>query len=189
MGLAVLVFGVVAFVGIHSVALVGLRDRAVERLGEGPWKGLYSLVAIVGMVAMVLGYSWARTSPTLIWQPTMPFRHTALAVMLPVFPLMWAAYLPGRIQSAVGHPMLVGTALWSGAHLLANGTLADLVLFGGLVLWAVANRASFTWRTAREIPMAPKRGLNDGVAVVGGLITYAAFLGGLHAWLFGVSPL
>jgi uncharacterized membrane protein len=112
--------------------------------------------------------------------------------MVPVFPLLFAAYLPGRIKSAVKHPMLLAVKVWAVAHLLANGTLADVLLFGGFLAWAVADRVSVKRRTPKEahaVPSAPARAMNDVIAVVGGLIVYAVFLLWGHRWLIGVSPL
>ena len=161
-------------------------DSAVARLGEGPWKGLYSLVAIIGLVLIVFGYGAARANPTIVWLPPTGLRHLVLLLMVPVFPLFFAAYLPGRIQRTLKHPMLVGTKLWALCHLLANGMLADLLLFGSVLAWAVAVRISLARRAPRAIAMAPEGRFNDAIAVVVGLVTYGAFVGGLHYWLIGV---
>ena len=184
-----LLLGVVLFIGVHSLATVGLRDRAVALLGEGPWKGAYALISIVGLVAMVYGYGLARGAPTLLWAPPTWTRHLALLVMLPVFPLLTAAYAPGRIGGWVKHPMLFGTVLWALAHLLANGMLHDLVLFGAFLGWSVLTWVSYSWRERRPIPGAPPSGWNDVIALVVGLGLYALFVFVLHGWLFGVAPL
>jgi uncharacterized membrane protein len=110
-------------------------------------------------------------------------------LLVPVFPLFLAAYFRGRIQAATRHPMLAAVKLWAAAHLLANGTLADVLLFGAFLAWAVADRLSMKRRTARPIPGAPPSKANDLIAVVGGLVIYAAFVLGLHAWLIGVPPI
>jgi uncharacterized membrane protein len=184
-----LVVGLVLFLGAHSVAIVSedWRNRMVARLGEGPWKGLYSLVSLVGFGLIVAGYGAARMHPTLVWAPPMPLRHVALLLLAPVFPLLFAAYLPGRISRLTRHPMLLGTALWGLAHLLANGMLADLVLFGGVAGWAVVDRLSFRHRTQRPIARAPEGKLNDAIAVVGGLGAYVAVVLWLHRILIGVA--
>jgi uncharacterized membrane protein len=109
--------------------------------------------------------------------------------MLPVFPLLVATYFPGRIQSLARHPMLLATILWGIAHLMANGTLADLLLFGSFLLWALADRISMTRRVQRPIQRAPPAAWNDAVALLAGLALYAGFLFGLHGWLFGVAPI
>lgn len=184
----VLVAGLVLFLGVHSVSIVAepWRDRMAARLGEGAWKILYSLVAVAGIALIAWGYGMARQDPVVVYVPPLWLRHLAMALLIPVFPLLLAAYLPGRIQRATRHPMLVGTKLWALAHLLANGMLADLVLFGGVLAWAVADRISLKRRTPRPVPSAPPSGLNDVIAVVAGLAIYVAFVLWLHGWLFGV---
>jgi uncharacterized membrane protein len=159
------------------------------RWGETPWKGLYTLVAVAGFVLLVIGYGIARQSPVVLYSPPVWTRHLALLLMLPVFPLLLAAYLPGRIKAAARHPMLVAVKLWALAHLLANGTLADVLLFGAFLAWAVADRISVKRRAPRAVPGAPARPVNDVIAVVGGLAIYAAFVLWLHRALIGVSPL
>ncbi|MCO4770832.1 MAG: NnrU family protein [Deltaproteobacteria bacterium] len=187
--MTMLVVGLVLFLGIHSVAMVseGWRDGMVAKLGEGPWKGIYSLVSLVGFVLIVMGYGAARMSPSFVWAPPTGGRHLALLLLVPVFPLLFAAYLPGRISRLTRHPMLLGTALWGIAHLLANGMLADLALFGSFAGWALLDRLSFLKRTQRDIPMAPEGKLNDVIAVVGGLGSYVVFMLWLHPMLIGVA--
>ena len=157
-----------------------------------PWKGLYSIASGVGLALIVVGYGIARREPVVLYTPPAGLRHLALVVMLPVFPLFLAAYLPGRIRSAAKHPMLVAVKLWAVAHLLANGTLADVVLFGSFLAWAIADRISVKRRAAvdeHRVPAAPAKPANDAIAVVVGLLVYAAFVLWLHRWLIGVSPL
>ena len=140
--MSLLILGLVLFLGVHSVSIVARpwRDGMVARLGEGPWKGLYSLVSLAGFVLIVYGYGLARQSPMVLYTPPLALRHGAMLLMLPVFVLLLAAYLPGRLQRAAKHPMLAATKFWALAHLLANGTLADVLLFGGFLAWAVADR-------------------------------------------------
>lgn len=190
--MTLLIAGLLLFLGIHSVAIAapGLRASAVTRLGLYGWKGLYSLIAITGFALIVVGYGEARLAPQWLYTPAKALRHLALLVMLPVFPLLLAAYLPGRIRSASRHPMLLATKLWALAHLLANGGLHDVVLFGGFLAWAVADRISLKRRA--EItppPSAPASRWNDLVAVGGGLALYLLFVAGLHRMLIGVSPI
>lgn len=189
--MTLLVAGLILFFGVHSISIAapGWRDATAARLGENAWKGLYSLVAVAGLALLIHGYGLARAQPVVLYQPPAGLRHAALLLMLPVFPLLLATYLPGRIQRAAKHPMLAATKLWALAHLLANGTLADVVLFGTVLAWAVADRISVKRRAARPVPGAPARPFNDIVAIAGGLALYAAFVFGLHQWLFGVSPL
>jgi uncharacterized membrane protein len=189
--MTLLILGLVLFLGVHSVAIVapGWRDAQVARHGERPWKGVYALVALAGFVLLVVGYGQARQSPLVLYTPPAALRHLALLLMLPAFVLLLAAYLPGRIRAAARHPMLLATKLWATAHLLANGNFADVLLFGGFLAWAVADRISLKRRPARPIRTAPDKPFNDAIALAGGLVIYAAFVGGLHAWLIGVRPI
>lgn len=189
--MTILLAGLILFLGVHSISIVKepLRDRAAVRLGEQTWQGLYGVVAIVGFALIVWGYGLARQDPFVVYAPPLWLRHVSLLLLLPVFPLLLAAYLPGRIKQAVGHPMLAATKIWAFAHLLANGMLHDLVLFGAFLVWAIADRVSLKRRQPRPVPGAPPSRFNDVIAVVVGLGLYAWFLFQGHAWLFGVSPL
>ena len=188
--MTLLVLGLVIFLGVHSVSIVApaWRDAQAARLGALPWKAVYTLISVIGFVLLVYGYGLARQTPVTLYVPPTWTRHLALLLLLPVFPLFLAAYLPGRIKAAAKHPMLLATKLWATAHLIANGTLADVLLFGGFLAWAVADRISVKRRAARPVPGAPASALNDVVAVVGGLAIYALFLFWLHARWIGVSP-
>ncbi|PZO20144.1 MAG: NnrU family protein [Burkholderiales bacterium] len=189
-----LILGLVLFLGVHSVSIVSAdgRNRLVKQMGEGPWKGLYSLVSLAGFVLIVVGYGAAREAPVLLYTLPNGFRHLAAVLMLPVFVLLLAAYLPGRIKSAAKHPMLLAVKLWALAHLLANGTLADVLLFGSFLAWAVVDRISVKRRTAagllRPGPVLPGSKANDAIALVGGLGLYVLFVVWAHAWLIGVRP-
>jgi uncharacterized membrane protein len=189
--MSVLVVGLLLFLGVHSLAIVNApwRDRMAARLGEPVWQGLYGVVALTGFALIVWGYGLARAAPIVLYTPPGALRHVALLLMVVVFPLLLAAYLPGRIQAAARHPMLLATKGWAFAHLLANGSLADVVLFGSFLAWAVADLISLKRRTPRPVPGAPPGRANDFIAIVGGLGLYVAFLLWLHPLLFGVSPL
>ena len=184
-----LIAGLVIFFAVHSVSIFNesWRDRMVAQLGERTWQGLYSLLAIAGFVLMVRGYGIARLDPLVLYSPPLWLRHVAMLVLVPVFPLLLATYLPGRIQTAARHPMLIATKLWAFAHLLANGMLADVLLFGGFLAWAVADRISMKRRIQRPVPGVPPAKLNDIVAVLLGLVLYVVFVFWLHGWLIGVS--
>jgi uncharacterized membrane protein len=196
--MAWLILGLVLFLGVHSVAIVAplVRDRWAQRLGEGAWKGLYTLVSLVGLGLIVWGYGLAREAPVLLYSLPAGFRHLAALLMLPVFVLLFAAYLPGRIQAAAKHPMLLAVKLWALGHLLAQsvtgGTLADVLLFGGFLVWAIADRISVKRRAAagllRSLPLGSPRARNDAIALAGGLAVYLLFAFWLHAVLFGVRP-
>lgn len=189
-----LVLGLLLFLGIHSVSIVAPRARhaIAHRIGEGPWKGIYTLVALAGFGLIVAGYSAARQNPVLLWTPPLAMRHVAAVLMLPVFVLLLSAYLPGRIQRAAKHPMLAATKLWALAHLLANGSLADVVLFGAFLAWAVADRVSLKRRASAGLLRAPHTfaagKANDAIALVGGLLLYAVFAFWAHGFLIGVRP-
>lgn len=183
--------GLILFFGVHSVSIVApaWRDARAAAMGEKAWKGLYALVSLVGLVLLVVGYGLARQSPVVLYQPPAWTRHLTMLLMLPVFPLFIATYAPGRIKRAVKHPTLVAVKLWAVAHLLSNGTLADVLLFGCFLAWAVADRISMKHRVQRPLPGPPERPINDAIAVVVGLALYAAFVIRVHLWLIGVSPL
>ncbi len=187
--MTLLILGLLIFLGVHSVSIVApaWRDAQAARLGEMPWKGVYTLLSIVGFALLVIGYGQARQAPVVLYAPPVALRHVALLLMLPVFVLLLAAYLPGRIKAAAKHPMLLATKLWATAHLLANGNLADVLLFGGFLAWAVADRISMKRRVARAVPGAPFGRFNDVIAIVGGLVLYGLFVKVGHAWLIGVA--
>jgi uncharacterized membrane protein len=157
-------------------------------MGEWTWKGLYALVSLAGFVLIVWGYGLARQDPVVLYTPPAWLHPVAMVLLIPVFPLLLAAYLPGRIQAAARHPMLAATKLWAVAHLLANGMLADVLLFGAFLVWAVLDRISMKHRTQRAIPALPRARANDVIAVIGGLALYAAFVLWLHGALIG-APL
>ena len=188
--MTILIVGLILFLGTHSLAIVASdwRDKAAARIGELPFKGIYSLIALAGFVLIVWGYGLARQEPVVVYAPPVWARHLVLLLMVPVFPLLIATYLPGRIQAAVGHPMLAATKLWAFSHLLANGMLADVVLFGSFLVWAVLDRLSMRWREPGAVPGAPSSKWNDLIVVVGGLALYVVFVVWLHRWLIGVSP-
>jgi uncharacterized membrane protein len=185
-----LILGLVLFLGMHSVEIVSstLRANAIARMGERPWKLLYTVTSIVGFVLICYGYSQARQHPILLYAPPIWTRHLSALLMLPVFPLILAAYMPGRIKAALKHPMLAAVKFWALAHLLANGMLADVLLFGGFLAWAVADRISFKRRTMRPIHTAPPNKMNDVIAVVAGLAIYVVFAMWLHVRWIGVAP-
>jgi len=182
--------GLLLFFGVHSISIFAptWRDGVASRLGEIRWKLVYSLPSIVGFFLMISGYAALRLDPQIVYLPPVGLRHVAALLMLPVFPLLLAAYLPGRLQRAAKHPMLAAVKFWALAHLLANGMLADVLLFGSFLVWAVADRISLKRRAERPRPMAPAGAINDVLAVVGGLALYVLFIMGWHQRLFGVAP-
>ena len=185
-----LALGLVLFLGIHSISIVAptWRDRIASRLGNA-WRGIYSLISIAGFVIIVWGYGIARRNPVVLYAPPAWTQYITAVLMLPVFTLFLAAYLPGRIRSTLKHPMLLSVMLWAVAHLIATGMLVNVVLFGSFLAWAVGDRISFRWRTQRAIAMAPSMKLNDAIAIVAGLVLYVVFEHWLHVRWIGVQPL
>jgi len=185
-----LVLGLALFIGMHSVSIISrpARDAMARRLGRVGWKLLFGGLSLLGLVLVVRGYAGARLDPVVLYDPPAWLQPLSLLLMVVVFPALLAAYLPGRIQRTLKHPMLVALKAWALAHLLASGTLAAVVLFGGLLAWAVLERISLKRRAQGPLPQAPAGAANDLIAVLGGLVLYAAFVFWLHEALFGVAP-
>ena len=188
-----LVLGLIFFLGAHSVRIFadGWRSAQIARLGAGPWKGLYTLVSIAGFGLILWGYGQARLQPVALWAPQLWARHLAGLLMLASFILLVAAYVPKNgIKSAVHHPMVLSVKVWAFAHLLANHTLADLLLFGSFLVWAVLDFRSARRRDRAAGTVYPPGTLAGTlIAVVVGLVVWALFAFWAHAWLFGVSPM
>jgi len=188
-----LVLGLVIFLGLHSTRIVaeGGRAKAIRQLGEGPWKGAYSLLSLIGFVLIIWGFAQARWTAGRLWSPPVWTRHTTILLML-VSLILIGAYIfkKSHIAVAAHHPMVWGVAIWAAGHLLANGSTADLVLFGAFLVWAVADLVSSYGRDRRNAVVypAPSWGATAG-AIGAGFVLWAALVGGLHFWLFGVSPL
>lgn len=182
-----LVAGLVLFLGIHSISIVAprLRDQLAERLGP-LWKLGVAIDSAIGLALIIYGYGLARLQPVVLYTPAPILRYATLVLMLVALPLALAAYLPGRIQSAVKHPLLTAVKAWALAHLLANGTLADVLLFGSFLLWAVADRISLKRRVPRSVANLPASRANDLIALIGGLALAVGFVYGLHTWLIGI---
>ena len=189
--MTLLIIGLAVFLGMHSISIAtpGLRARAVASMGANGWRGVYSLVSLAGFGLILYGYHLARLAPVVLYMPPAWMRHVTFLLMLPVFPLLLAAYLPGRIKTAVKHPMLAAVKLWAFAHLLSSGLLADALLFGTFLVWAICDRISLTRRPPQAIRTAPPGRFNDLIAVVVGLALYVFFILWAHVRLFGVSPL
>ena len=188
--MAILIVGLVIFLGVHSLRAIApdWRDGAMRRMGEGPYKGIYTLTAIVGLALVVWGFSIASRQGDYLYLPPSGLRHATEGLMLPALVLAIASALPpGQIRRFVRHPLLVATILWSLAHLLVNGEVAAVVLFGAFLAWAVFDLLA---QRRRPAPVAARpAALYDGVALVAGLALYGALVWRLHLWAFGVSPL
>jgi uncharacterized membrane protein len=183
--MTILVLGLVLFLGAHAFTrLRGPRDALEARLGAGPFKGVYSLLSLLGFVLIIVGYGQYRAAGMIpMWQPPMGLRYLSWALMTPVFVLLIAVYVPGQIKATVGHPMLAAVKLWALAHLLVNGDLGSILLFGGFLAWAVFARV----RLGKGERVAAPWILGDTIAVVAGLAAWAATLFWLHQALIGVS--
>lgn len=191
----VLVVGLILFLGVHLVPTSPeLRDGLKERIGELPYKAIFSLLSLVGLVVIVLGYHKLQLHPgknPILWDPPTWTRHIAVALMLPAMILLVASVIPSRIRTAVRHPMLIAIKTWAFAHLIANGDLGALLLFGSFLAFAVYDRISVKKRGAQG-PLGnatPSSAINDVIVVVVGVALYAALLYGGHQWLIGVAPI
>jgi len=189
-----LIVGLVLFLGVHSVRIAapGFRQAQIDRLGLNAWKGIYSLAAIIGFAILVWGYGIARQDPVVFWVAPAWMSHVVALFMLPVMILLVASQVPaGRIKAAVKHPMLLGVKIWALVHLLVNGDLASVLLFGGFLVWAVVDRISEKKRLRAGITSNPVAGPLkwDIIDVVGGLVLYVLFVTVLHEWLIGVPPI
>jgi uncharacterized membrane protein len=191
--MAILVLGLVIFFGLHSIRILaeGGRAKAVARLGDGPWKGIYSLLSIIGFFLIVRGFARARWNVVELWAPPVWARHITILLML-FSTILMGAYIfkKSHIAVAAHHPMVWSVAIWAAGHLLSNGSSADLMLFGAFLVWAVADLRSSYARDQRNTVAypAPNWGATMGAFVLG-VVIWIALLGGLHLWLFGVSPI
>ena len=190
--MSVLVAGLLIFLGVHSVRIFAeeWRTRQLARLGEGRWKGMYSLASALGLGLIVWGVGLTRADPVMVWAPAAGMRHVAALLTLPAFILLAAAYVKGnRIKQAVGQPMAAGVALWALAHLLSNGRLSDLMLFGGFLSWSVL---SFSAAQGRDRAAGAQCAVGsigcDVLAVVIGVVAWAVFARYLHVWMIGLRP-
>ena len=192
MGLTYLVAGLLLFLGVHSTRVFAndWRNKTLARIGEKPFKGIYALLSLAGFVLLVWGYGQARQQGVMLWNPPVAMRHLAALLTLLAFVLLTAAYVPGnQIKAKLHHPMVLGTKVWALAHLLANGSLADTVLFGSFLLWSVLLFAASRRRDRREQTVyAAGTASATAITVVVGVVAWAVFAFWLHRMLIGVSP-
>jgi uncharacterized membrane protein len=189
MGLAVMILGLALFLGVHTLpAQRELRGRVVSVLGEGSYKLVYALVSVLGIVLIAWGFAHYRATGWIdVWNPPTAMKHITLALMLPAVILVVAAYMRGHIYTALKHPMLAGVKLWAAAHLLANGDLGSIVLFGSFLGWAVFDRISLKRRSDTGGPPIPVGGWgNDMIAVAVGFVVYLALAFAFHPVVIGV---
>jgi len=187
-----LVIGLVVLLAPHSVSIFAAdwRLRQIARMVIGPYKLAYSVVSIVGLLLVIWGFGMARATPALLWQAPAAARHATAALTVIAFILVAAAYVPGtRLKAALGHPMTVGFGLWALAHLLSNGRLADVVLFGAFLAWSVV---LFAVRRARDraagTAYPPGALARDAIAAIAGIVAALVFALFLHAPLIGMRP-
>lgn len=192
--MTLLVLGLALFLGVHSsrIVVADWRDARIAAWGLGRWKGLYSLVSLAGLVLIVVGYAMAHRTSLPLWPPLGDWsRWLAALLMLASLVLVVAGNMPrNAFKARLGHPMLLGVKLWAFAHLLVNNTLADLLLFGAFLAWAIAAFASSRRRDrASGAPPPPTSTAGTVQAVAIGGVAWLVFLLWAHAWLFGASPL
>ena len=187
-----LVLGLIIFLGVQSVRIVNedWRSRTRARIGEGPWKGLYSVLSLIGFGLIVWGFGQARQQPVQLWSPPVAMRHLASLLTLMAFVLLAAAYVPGNsIKARVHHPMVLGVMVWAVAHLLSNGNIGHLVLFGSFLAWAVAAFIAARQRDAAAGTVYPHGTAGaTGITVAVGVGAWMAFALWLHGLLIGVRP-
>ena len=191
--MTLLILGLIIFLGVHSLRVVAVdwREAQVARIGEGPWKGLYSLLSLVGFVLIVWGYGQARGNAAVLWTPPEWTHQLAIPLTFVAFVLVTAAYVPRtRMKAWLGHPMLAGVKVWALAHLLSNGTLPAVVLFGSFLVWAIVDFAASRRRDRANGVSYPAGNLaRDAIALAIGGLAWALFAFYLHGWLIGVRPL
>ncbi len=195
-----LILGLVLFLGAHSVRILadGWRDQTIAAYGEKAFKGVYTLVAILGFYMLVVGYGEARLQPLVLWNPPIFTKHISMLLMLLSSILLIAAYIPrNHFKMRLKHPMVLSVKVWALSHLLANGNLADLVLFGSFLIWAVLNFRSARARDRAQVqnsdaneeaPLKPNL-LATLIALFGGMGLWAVITFVLHAKVVGVAPM
>lgn len=191
--MVLLLIGLVLFLGLHSLRIFAedWRSQVITTRGENTYKAVYSLLSLAGLALIVIGYSQTRTNPVFIWNPPVVMSHVAGLLTLAAFVLLAAAYVPGnRIKAAVGHPMVLGVKVWAFAHLLANGRLGDVILFGAFLAWAVFDYINSRKRDrAAGVVYVTMQGIaRDAAVIVVGIGAWLVFALWAHRLLIGVSP-
>jgi uncharacterized membrane protein len=186
----ILIAGLILFIGSHSIRMAapGLRDAAIARMGEGGYKGLYSIVALIGFVLIVWGFGRTAAEPDFLYAPPFWLRHVTELLVLVALILAVASVLPpSHISTLAGQPLVIGTAIWAVAHLFVNGAVGTTVLFGVFLVWALIDWIAQRARPA--VAKSPPSWRSDIIAVVAGVVIYGVLVWRAHLWLFGVSPI
>ena len=189
MGLLVLILGLILFLGVHTLTTQRkLRAQLIAATGEGVYKIGYTLASFIGLALIIWGFAVYRATGWInVWNPPTALKHITVALMLPAVILVVASYIRGRIYTTLKHPMLTGVKLWAAAHLLANGDLGSIVLFGSFLAWAVFDRISLKSRTDAGAPPIPVGGPgNDLIAIAVGIVAYLALAFAFHPVVIGV---
>lgn len=191
--MSLLVLGLILFIIPHSTRIFAddWRTGMIARIGEKPWKGAVSLISLAGFVLIVIGYGQTRLDPVVLWVPPLWLRHIALLLNLAAFISLVAAYVPrNSIKSKFGHPMVAGVKAWSTAHLIANGNLADVVLFGTFVVWSILDYRNSRRHDRANGTTYPAGTLTGNLlTVIIGVVAWAVFMMYLHTRLIGVAPI
>lgn len=193
MSMLTLIAGLCLFLGVHSVRIYAndWRERQSQKWGIDTWRGAYAALSLLGMVLIIWGFGIARETPVVLWIPPMGMRHAASLFTLMAFILLAAAYVPGNaIKARVHHPMVAGVKLWAVAHLMANGNLVHVILFGSFLVWAVMDFIAARQRDRRhpDSQQPPTTAKATVITVVVGVVAWAVFAFWLHGWLIGVKP-
>ena len=190
--MALFLIGLIIFLGSHSCRIFAesWRNQMIDRIGEVKWKGLYTIISLIGFVIMVIGYGQARQNTVVLWQPNSFLIYIALALNLIAF-IFLAGSSPSNnaIRLKLKHPMILGVKVWALAHLISNGTLVDLILFGAFLIWAVLDFRSARKRPIHFAEQAQVSTKATAITIAIGVILWVAFIFGLHQYLIGVSPL
>ncbi|MCG6857029.1 MAG: NnrU family protein [Salaquimonas sp.] len=182
-----LIAGLIVFLGIHSIRMVApaYREAMIARMGENPWKGIYSLISLAGLVLLIWGYARAQPLAPVLYVAPFGLVHLTITLMaLSFISLVVSQLKPGRLKPLLKHPMLLAVKIWAFAHLLVNGDLASIILFGAFLAWAVWNRIAVKRRGAPIPASGPV--INDVIAIAAGLVLWGLFIWKVHEWLIGV---
>ena len=190
--MALFLFGLFIFLASHSCRIFAesWRNQIIDQIGEVKWKGLYTIISLIGLIIMVVGYGQARQDTLVLWQPNAFLIYIALVLNLIAF-IFLAGSSPSNnaIRLKLKHPMILGVKVWALAHLLSNGTLVDLILFGSFLIWAVLDFRSSRKRPIHISEQAQVSTKATVITIASGVILWVIFIFGLHQYLIGVSPL